>query len=337
MVKVESKEKLAKLLAMEDIDVEHRQVKTAMFDVKSRCLVLPTWKDMPNHLYDLLVGHEVGHALYTPADEETLKSIIQKTSKHCVNVVEDARIESLMKRRYPGLIKQFYNGYSHLVNEDFFGLSKMDTSRINLLDKINLHFKIPTAVSGLFEFNDIEQSFVDRIENITKFKEVEKLCIEICEYIKENREEQEDDNSIFDEDSYTMTDENNEDGETSDTETEDSEEEAKTEDSEKGEDSEEDSEDGETSEEDVEENGTCMEVVPGTHKIFNLGVNWSKSVVNDLNKKSIKCVGKKGTIHIHSGNVIHRLNPVKGSQRLALHLEFSPGSNILLDSFKTLS
>jgi len=86
--------------------------------------------------------------------------------------------------------------------------------------------------------------------------------------------------------------------------------------------------------EDVEENGTCMEVIPGTHKIFNLGVNWSKSVVNDLNKKSIKCVGKKGTIHIHSGNVIHRLNPVKGSQRLALHLEFSPGSNILLDSFK---
>ena len=264
MVKVESKEKLAKLLAMEDIDVQHRQVKTAMFDVKSRCLVLPTWKDMPNHLYDLLVGHEVGHALYTPADEETLKSIIQKTSKHCVNVVEDARIESLMKRRYPGLIKQFYNGYSHLVNEDFFGLSKMDVSRINLLDKINLHFKIPTAVSGLFEFNDIEQSFVDRIEKVTKFKEVEKLCIEICEYIKENREEQEDDNSIFDEDSYTMTDENNEDGEYSDTESEDSEEEAKTEDSEKGEDSKEDSEDGETSEEDVEENSVSNSGSPDT-------------------------------------------------------------------------
>ena len=60
---------------MEDIDVEHRQVKTAMFDVKSRCLVLPQWKEMPNHLYDLLVGHEVGHALSTPADEKTLKNI----------------------------------------------------------------------------------------------------------------------------------------------------------------------------------------------------------------------------------------------------------------------
>ena len=33
MVKIESKEKLAKLLAMEDIDIQHRNVRTAMFDV----------------------------------------------------------------------------------------------------------------------------------------------------------------------------------------------------------------------------------------------------------------------------------------------------------------
>ena len=73
MVKIESKTKLAKLLAMEDIDVEHREVKTAMFDVKNRCLVLPTWKEMPNHLYDLLVGHEVGHALYMWADRKSTR------------------------------------------------------------------------------------------------------------------------------------------------------------------------------------------------------------------------------------------------------------------------
>ena len=119
MVKVESKEKLAKLLAMEDLDIQHRQVRTAMFDIKNRCLVLPVWKDMPNHLYDLLVGHEVGHALYTPNDEKLLTDLIKKTSKHCVNVVEDARIEALIKRKYPGLVKQFYKGYQHLVKKIF--------------------------------------------------------------------------------------------------------------------------------------------------------------------------------------------------------------------------
>ena len=37
---------LAKLLATENISVEHKKVQTAYFDVKSRLLVLPRWKNM---------------------------------------------------------------------------------------------------------------------------------------------------------------------------------------------------------------------------------------------------------------------------------------------------
>ncbi len=245
MVKIESKEKLAKLLAMEDIDIQHQQVKTAMFDVKNRVLVLPVWKDMPNHLYDLLVGHEVGHALFTPNSEEKLKALVKKSSMHCVNVVEDARIETLMKRKYPGLVKQFFKGYDYLIEEDFFGLSQMDMTNINLLDKINLHFKVPRAIAGIVEFNDIEQSFIDRIDKIRKFEELEKVCVDICDYIKENREEEDDENSIFDEDSYTMADEENEMGDFSDEESDEEEEEEKEAESESG-----DSEDEENAEED---------------------------------------------------------------------------------------
>lgn len=251
MVKIESKEKLAKLLAMEDIDIQHQQVKTAMFDVKNRVLVLPVWKDMPNHLYDLLVGHEVGHALFTPNSEEKLKDLVKKSSMHCVNVVEDARIETLMKRKYPGLVKQFFKGYDYLIEEDFFGLSQMDMTNINLLDKINLHFKVPRAIAGIVEFNDIEQSFIDRIDKIRKFEELEKVCVDICDYIKENREEEDDENSIFDEDSYTMADEENEMGDFSDEESD--EEEEKEVESESGEDESEDG-DSEESEENAEEN-----------------------------------------------------------------------------------
>ena len=252
MVKIESKEKLAKLLAMEDIDIQHQQVKTAMFDVKNRVLVLPVWKDMPNHLYDLLVGHEVGHALFTPNSEEKLKALVKKSSMHCVNVVEDARIETLMKRKYPGLVKQFFRGYDYLIEEDFFGLSKMDMTNINLLDKINLHFKVPRAIAGIVEFNDIEQSFVDRIDKIRKFEELEKVCVDICDYIKENREEEDDENSIFDEDSYTMADEENEMGDFSEQESDEEEEEEKEVKSESGED---ESEDGDSEEDDGTEEG----------------------------------------------------------------------------------
>ena len=69
----EVKGNLAKLLATENLIVEHRVVETASFDVDRRVLVLPIW-DVSDRVYNRLVGHEVGHALYTPnTDWSTLE------------------------------------------------------------------------------------------------------------------------------------------------------------------------------------------------------------------------------------------------------------------------
>ena len=222
MVKIESKEKLAKLLAMEDLDVQHKQVPTAYFDVTNRTLILPTWKDMPNHLYDLLVGHEVGHALFTPTSEKILRTLIEKTSKHCVNIVEDARIENLVKRKYPGLRKQFFNGYTDLVEKDFFGINTIDPNTMKFLDKINMHFKIPTHID--IDFTDEQTIFVERIEKAKTFNDVSEICIDLAEYIKENpeidpesdtdnhqeNEEENDENSIGEENDEESTENDSE-------------------------------------------------------------------------------------------------------------------------------
>ena len=65
-VNTEVKGTLAKLLATENLTVEHRKITTAYFDTERRILALPIWKQVTGDVYDLLVGHEVGHALYTP-------------------------------------------------------------------------------------------------------------------------------------------------------------------------------------------------------------------------------------------------------------------------------
>ena len=114
-INYEIKSQLAKLLATEDIVVENRDVQTAQFDVDSRVLTLPKWKRASNSVYDMLVGHEVGHALYTP-NVDPPKDIPHSF----VNIVEDARIEKKMKQRYPGLAKSFYKGYKELSDDDFF-------------------------------------------------------------------------------------------------------------------------------------------------------------------------------------------------------------------------
>ena len=103
----EIKSQLARLLATEDLVVEHRQVQTASFNVGTRVLTLPLWEKASNAVYDMLVGHEVSHALFTPDIEWWIDNPVPHG---VVNVVEDARVEKLMKRKYAGINKSFFNG-----------------------------------------------------------------------------------------------------------------------------------------------------------------------------------------------------------------------------------
>ncbi len=103
------KKTVAKLLATENIDVVSEKIPTAYFDLKSRKIAVPVWEDVSQNVYDLLIGHEVGHALYTPLKliKESKKREIPKSF---INVVEDIRIEKMIQEKYPGLIRNFKTG-----------------------------------------------------------------------------------------------------------------------------------------------------------------------------------------------------------------------------------
>ena len=49
-----AQEYLAKLLAKENLSVQHGNYSTASFDVENRVLRLPLWKDKGKDVYDLL-------------------------------------------------------------------------------------------------------------------------------------------------------------------------------------------------------------------------------------------------------------------------------------------
>ena len=170
----ETKSMLAKLLASENITVEHGKYNTASFDVKNRVLRLPIWKEMSGNLYDLLVLHEVGHALFTPEEGMHDAKGYGKGFKSFLNVVEDARIERKIKVKYPGGRRAFINGYADLMNRDFFGINKMNCDKLLLIDKINLHYKVGDHVE--LSFTDEERTYLDRIDKANTWKEVVKIC-----------------------------------------------------------------------------------------------------------------------------------------------------------------
>ena len=182
------KSNLAKLLATENLTVEHRKVSTASFNVETRVLYLPIWEEITNNVYDLLVGHEVGHAIYTPNWDFHNTGVPQSF----VNVVEDARIERKMKIKYPGLVKSFFAGYKELNSRDFFEINDIDLDEMNFIDRINLYFKIGLHdVSTLIPFhNDEEHRLVRKVGQTESFEDVLDVCKDIVEYVESNKEKE---------------------------------------------------------------------------------------------------------------------------------------------------
>ena len=180
----EIKGNLARLLATENLIVENRKVSTASFDVERRVLTLPNWDRASSIVYDMLVGHEVGHALFTPNEDWTAE---HDCPKDFINVIEDARIEKLMKRKYPGLRKSFAGGYKELNDADFFGIEGEDFDTFSLIDRINLHFKI--GASAMLPFSIEEQVFVARTDVAETFEEVCQIAVDVYEFSKQEKVE----------------------------------------------------------------------------------------------------------------------------------------------------
>ena len=216
----QSKSYLAKLLATENITVEHRKVPTAFFDLKNRLLVVPIWnQEMSNDVLDLLLSHEIGHALYTPMKEWQKAVDVDKIPHSFLNVIEDARIEKLVKRKYAGLSQIFIRGYRDLIEKDFFKTKDLDINNMLLIDRLNMHFKSSYIESNI-DFTSAELDIVDRMKNLETFEDVKILAKELSEYCSKEKEEKDIEELVQDDDGDIQMDmnqdddgENNEQGE----------------------------------------------------------------------------------------------------------------------------
>lgn len=191
-----SKSMLARLLATENIRVEHNAgAETAMFDIKNRVLVLPVWDSMTEAMYDMLVGHEVSHALHTPMDEweDATKDMFvcqKRNFQQVCNVVEDARIERLIKDRFPGLKRDFSKAYAELHNRDLFEINNKNLSEMTLIDRLNLEFKL--GLFGLVQvpFSADEKQYVTRMAETKTFADVIALATDLFNDWKQEQQQE---------------------------------------------------------------------------------------------------------------------------------------------------
>ena len=186
---VEQKNLLTKLMASENLTVEHQKIHTAKFDPKNRVLYLPIWQDMTGFMYDHLGGHEVGHALYTPADgwhDVAADDSKGKNFKSFLNVVEDARIEKKVTRKFPGLKTSFRKGFQELLDRDFFGIKFKNVNDLAFIERFNLYTK-SQYTADYIKFTTEEMVYVTKVQNLETWEDVLALTGEIYDYSKDEQ------------------------------------------------------------------------------------------------------------------------------------------------------
>ena len=186
-INFDTKSYLAKLIATENISVQHNKVKTASFDTKNRILTLPVFKQPKGDVYDMLIAHECAHALYTPFDG--WKSIMEdKELRSYVNVLEDCRIDKLIQKQYPGVVKNYINGFDILEKQNFFGTkNKNINTDFMLIDKINLRSKSLNRLP--FNFSSVDVGWLSKVDKLKTFKNVVDLAKELLEWQKKQVEQ----------------------------------------------------------------------------------------------------------------------------------------------------
>jgi len=180
------KSNLAKLLATENITIQHNNVKTASFDVKNRVLTLPIFKQKSGDVYDMLIAHECAHALWTPYKE--WEGITDKELRSYVNVIEDTRIDKLIQNKYPGVVRNYENGFDILEKQNFFGISGKDINKdFMIIDKINLRSKSLNRLPFIFAPSD--NKWLAKVDAVKTFKDVLTLAKEMLDWQKEQVEQ----------------------------------------------------------------------------------------------------------------------------------------------------
>ena len=178
----------ARLLAAENLAVVHdASAETASFDLDSRVLTLPVWDTMSGHVYDMLVSHEVSHALHTPLEgwKNELDAAGANASlvQHYINVVEDVRIERMIQAKFPGL-RPDYKAGRQWMKTNIMGdvLADVANGKAHSIDHVNLFAK------GMLDATDLtadEMAMYDRCYACETFDEVVALAKEFINELPE--------------------------------------------------------------------------------------------------------------------------------------------------------
>ena len=100
-----------------------------------------------------------------------------------VNVLEDCRIDKKIQTQYPGVVRNYINGFDILNKANFFGTKDKDINKdYMLIDKINMFYKSSKRLPIHFSF--VDKKWLGKIDNLKSFDDVVDLAKSLLNWQK---------------------------------------------------------------------------------------------------------------------------------------------------------
>ena len=163
-------------------------------------VVLPYYITKDRDVYILMGSHEISHVLHTPLEfldnhdgtnsnkHPTVRGVkFNKVLMNCINIVEDIRIERLIRNKFPGFVAVYERGYTKLFYT-LFNMAEDSWDKMHLGDRINHKAKLgklskhqlTTYEEGIFRYlKDTKDAIYYIIEGSVKFYKVDRFDNEI--------------------------------------------------------------------------------------------------------------------------------------------------------------
>ena len=146
-------------------------------------VVLPYYITKDRDIYILMGSHEISHVLHTPLEfldnhdgtnsnkHPTVRGVkFNKVLMNCINIVEDIRIERLIRNKFPGFVAVYERGYTKLFHT-LFNMAEDSWDKMHLGDRINHKAKLgklskhqlTTYEEGIFRYLKDTKDFNDVI------------------------------------------------------------------------------------------------------------------------------------------------------------------------------
>lgn len=182
-------DKFASLLAEKQLYiVRSKSAPTAYINLNTNTITVPYFCIDDKDTFLLMLAHEVSHAMHTPPDwykihNEGHISLINsdRLMNICLNIVEDIRIERLIRRKFPGFVSTFVRGYQKLLGSDFFSLDAWDEFKIH--DRVNAYAKLNKNLP--YALTDREMSIYRYVADTETFDDVREKARYLYNIVKE--------------------------------------------------------------------------------------------------------------------------------------------------------